>query len=390
MGIKYMAQEERKYSFRQSRQIATQTGLIGYFRAHFGEDDEFIENFDEHSHVLATFDFKRELKLIINSLRYGPMYIDKNNVVIKDSDILLFDDGRSEQVWTLETGVKGYSVSNPDYLKNHPNTDEVYTPLTAVPVGINLRKVKDAKVVGLVKLDFQNESGIGAILENREALKKFCSDTPDASFGNQKEWGIRVDTTEHSYFMRLNPHEGEYSVFCCCYVREWLNQHIEAAEKGIRFVSSLGEDLFLLQDGDQIRVRKSDGGEASDITVRYIDKYHFELGDVFAFRTVYHISEFAEVCAKQGVVAIPLRSSLPDTCYIYDEYNDSVGLIEKGLSGYRTGITIPNGKAKNEWVREQNEKASVSRSQLFAMFAGCQFGWASPEADPQNYNEQGF
>lgn len=35
--------------------------------------------------------------------------------------------------------------------------------------------------------------------------------------------------------MRLNPNRGEYNLYCYCYQREWLDNHLQKAEKGIRF-----------------------------------------------------------------------------------------------------------------------------------------------------------
>ena len=54
----------------------------------------------------------------------------------------------------------------------------------------------------------------GGILRNRGALSKFCFSTPDSSFGNEREYGVRVDTEKYAYLMRLNPHKGEYNLYC--------------------------------------------------------------------------------------------------------------------------------------------------------------------------------
>lgn len=56
--------------------------------------------------------------------------------------------------------------------------------------------------------------------------------------GNEREYGVRVNTDQYAYLMRLNPHKGEYNLYCYCYVREWLDRHLKQAERGIRYFES--------------------------------------------------------------------------------------------------------------------------------------------------------
>lgn len=39
-------------------------------------------------------------------------------------------------------------------------------------------------------------------------------------------YGIRVDTEDHAYYMRLNPHKGEYNLYCYCYKSSLLAAYI--------------------------------------------------------------------------------------------------------------------------------------------------------------------
>ena len=65
-----MTYEEDKYTFSQSPQIASQTGLIGYLRADMDSDGNgFFSNWFDWRKDLKTDEFKKELDEIINSLR---------------------------------------------------------------------------------------------------------------------------------------------------------------------------------------------------------------------------------------------------------------------------------------------------------------------------------
>ena len=55
----------------------------------------------------------------------------------------------------------------------------------------------------------------------------------------------------------------------------------------IRFVDALGNTLFYLDDGEDIELEVGD--EWIRYTCRYMDDYHFKLGDY-----IYHIGQFAQ------------------------------------------------------------------------------------------------
>lgn len=389
LSIQIMTPEERKYTYTQSQQIISQTGCIGHLRADLGSGEEFYSSWDDHRGDLKTPEFKRELDQVINALRFGPMYVDKHNRILQDGDMLRFDDGSLEQIWTLETGVKGYSVTNPDYLKNHPDAEGKYTPLIASPMLNGLRKLHEAEIEGLEHPENrENMALVGAILESRDALRKFCYSSTEASFGNDQEWGLRVNSSDYAYLMRLNPNKGVYGLYCYCYRRDWLEQHMEDARRGIRFINPHYQELFRIPDGDQIRLIKPDG-EKLDRTARYIDDYHVEIGGGFG-SNLYHICEFAERMEHLGNEVIPLRSSLPEKCFVYVESTDEIGIVERGEKGYwPAGVVPEKGVSKRQGVDYLNDAQGVTKAQATAMKAGSLCGWATKAADPANYNEQG-
>ena len=88
-------------------------------------------------------------------------------------------------------------------------------------------------------------------LHNRYDMTDFCRQHKDSAFqGNYcTEYGFRVDTERHAFLLRCNPSKGDYNFYCFCYVREWLDKHIEKAEPGIRFIDPNYKELFRIPDG---------------------------------------------------------------------------------------------------------------------------------------------
>lgn len=223
------------------------------------------------------------------------------------------------------------------------------------------------------------------ILSGRGAMSKHCYDTPETSFENDREeYGVRVDTEKYSYLMRLNPRQGEYNLYCYCYEKQWLDRHISQAEKGIRFIDPHYKELFRIPDGDKIRITLNNG-EPLDRECRYIDEYHLEVGN-----NLYHICEFAERMEQAGNTVIPLRSSLPEQCYVYVQTENEIGIVKKGESGYfKTDIGGGKPSERKALADEYNDKSGMTKAQAEAMKAGSMFGWQTPAADPKNYDENG-
>ena len=55
--------------------------------------------------------------------------------------------------------------------------------------------------------------GDGEFLSGRSAMSKFCYEHPESSYEDDRNhYGVRVDTEQYSYLMRLNPNRGEYNL----------------------------------------------------------------------------------------------------------------------------------------------------------------------------------
>ena len=238
-------------------------------------------------------------------------------------------------------------------------------------------------VVNAMRFDPQ----YGGILKDRSSLAAYCYRCPESSFGNSREYGFRADTEQYSYLMRLNPNRGEYNLYIYCYRRDYLDRHLKQAEKGIRFIDSNNKELFRIPDGDKIRIIRDDGTH-SDKTCRYIDETHVEIGGLWG--SVYQLCEFAEQMEQSGNKVIPLRSSLPEQCYVFLETTSEIGIVKKGEKGYyRTDLATGNRDDNREVVNEANKRAGLTQGQVQAMLSGSMFGWQHPAADPKNYDEDG-
>ena len=225
------------------------------------------------------------------------------------------------------------------------------------------------------------------LLKSRTAMAQYAGKYPDSAFqGNYAtEYGFRADTEKYSFLIRCNPARGDYNFYCYCYVREWLDHHIEKASRGIRFITPDYKEKFRIPDGDKIRITLSDG-EQLDRTCRYINDNYLEVGS-----NLYHICEFAERMEQNGNTVIPLRSSLPEQCYVFVQTENCVGIVKKGESGfYRTDIQGGKPSETNALVNEMNEKLGLSKGQAEAMKAGSMFGWDTPAADPKSYDKNGI
>ena len=224
------------------------------------------------------------------------------------------------------------------------------------------------------------------LLKSRSRLDRYCTAHPEADFGNGREWGIRADTGQYSYLMRLNPFRGEYNLYCYCYTRDWLDRHMNRARAGIRFITPEYREKFRIPDGDLVRIIT--GNEVRDRVARYIDGYHVEVGN----GRLFHICEFAENLERTGSRVIPLRSSLPEMCYMYLPVEHGIGIVRKGESGYfASDLQVPaTVEAAKALVEEANAEKKVSRQQAAAMSAGSMFGWETRAADPASYNEMGI
>ena len=296
-----MQLEEARYSYRNSQQISSQTGLIGYLRADMGTNgNEFWSTWNDYRKDLKTDDFKSEFDDVINSFREK-----------------------------------------------------------------------------------------GQFLSDRQTLSRFCDDSQNAlefgeRYGAGRDYGVRVNTQDYAYLMRLNPHKGEYNLYCYCYRKDWLDHHLERARRGIRFINPHYKELFRIPDGDHIRITYPDGSH-KDRTCRYIDDSHVEVDN-----NLYHICEFAEIMESNGNTVVPMRTSLPDQCYTFVEGLNMIAIINKGELGY-TDAKSANGRPieNRAMVDKLNAQLGVTKAQYAAMKQGSRFGFDKPDADPKYYDENG-
>lgn len=225
----------------------------------------------------------------------------------------------------------------------------------------------------------------GRLLNDRTRLSRYCHEhARQYSGADNQYYGIRVDTDRHTYLLRLNPRQGEYNLYCYCYVKKYLETHLVQASKGIRFITPHYREIFRIPDGDKIRIIRSDG-EKVDKVCRYIDDYHTEVGD-----RLYHICEFAEIMERNGSTVIPLRSSLPNLCYAINPESEKLIIITKGEKEFTDVTDEGNTPEQSRKLADgHNSEMGVTKAQKEAMLGGITNGWQTPSANPQNYNEQG-
>lgn len=235
---------------------------------------------------------------------------------------------------------------------------------------------------------FREDPQYRGILHNLEDMKMLCTTRPQSKMPDrlrEHSYVFRANTEKHAYLIRLFPQKGDYNFYIYAYQREHFERHLEKAASGIHFITPNYQERFTVPDGDKIRITLSDG-EQFDRTCRYIDDYHLEVGN-----NLYHICEFAERMEQNGNTVIPLRSSLPEQCYVFVQTENCVGIVKKGESGfYRTDIQGGKPSETNALVNEMNQKLGLSKGQAEAMKAGSMFGWDTPAADPKNYDISGI
>lgn len=231
--------------------------------------------------------------------------------------------------------------------------------------------------------------GNGEFLSDLGTMEAFCDTDNVLRYPDIHDHycGVRVDTDNYAYLMRLYPYMGDYNMYCYCYIKEQLDSHVEKAKYGIsiRNAGDNYKELFRLDDGDKLIIREADGKYVCGNALRYIDDYHFYDGV-----NVLHIDQFAEINHKYHRTLTPLRASLPERCYVFIETSPNIGIVVKGESGYyRTEITMPTRIERKAMVDELNEKLGVTKAQAEAMKSGSMYGWNVPLADPKHYDEDG-
>lgn len=223
------------------------------------------------------------------------------------------------------------------------------------------------------------------LMKDRHSMVSFARAEPDSAFkGNYTtEYGFRVDTDDHAFLIRCNPQQGDYNFYCFCYVSKWLDQHIEATRKDIRFIDSGYKELFRLPDGEQITVTDADG-QKRDYSCRFIDEAHVEVGN-----NLYHICEFAERMERGGATYTPKEPPLPRECLTTLPSTGEVIKIDRYQKGYTPRSAQKTPDENRNFVDRFNSHHGVTKAQEAAMLAGSMFGWDTPASKPKNYDENG-
>ncbi len=288
---------------------------------------------------------------------------------------------QSQQI-TMQTGLIGYLRG--DF---GSSGKEFFTTWTDCRIKYKNDVFKETfdEVINTLRRDEQ----YGKVLGSRRELEDYCREHSNGVFaGNYAtESGFRVNAGMYAFLFRLNPSKGDYNMYCFCYLKEYLDHHMEKAKAGVRFISPNYEKRFILVDGDKIRIIQP-SGEKRERIARYIDETHMEIGGPHG-ATLYHICEFAERMEADGSIVIPLRSSLPEKCYSVSETSGELILLTRGEPGYREAGLCPKGVTSRETADEKNRKLGVTKRQEAAMLAGSLFGWEVLGADPANLDENG-
>ncbi len=93
------------------------------------------------------------------------------------------------------------------------------------------------EVIDRLRFGKEDENGIchedsECFLKDRSAMRRYCWNRPLARMNKgQENYGFRIDTNDHTYMMRLNPNKGEHNLYCYCYRRDCLEQHLKQAEQ---------------------------------------------------------------------------------------------------------------------------------------------------------------
>lgn len=281
---------------------------------------------------------------------------------------------RNSQQISMQTGLIGYIRADMG-----TNGNEFWSSWNSFRDDLNTPQFNSEKVD--IINSFLDDSGF---LSSRNELAKFCRSDKVFPYETGRDYGVRVNTQDYAYLMRLNPYKGEYNLYCYCYKKDWFDSHLEKAERGIRFINPDYKEIFRIEDGDKIRITYFDG-EKVDKICRYVDDYHFE-----ANSDIFHICEFAKRLEKSKADVIPLRSSLPDQCYVFVQSENKIGIVNKGEKGYIDSKSANGKPSENRaLVDDLNGKLGITKAQAESMKAGSMLGWDCPAANPKNYNEKG-
>lgn len=84
------------------------------------------------------------------------------------------------------------------------------------------------------------------------------------------------------------------------------------------------------------------------------------------------------------------KTILPEQCYSCLATTGEIVILKRGEMGYfKTDIPVSDRDAAKELVKHYNDKLGVTKPQYEAMKVGSMFGWDTPAANPQSYDQEG-
>lgn len=189
------------------------------------------------------------------------------------------------------------------------------------------------------ELRFGEESG--GFLKNRDSIKKFVRQFPESSITEDNiAFGLRVDTDDHAYMVRMNPQKGEYAAYIYAYDREMLDAYLEPVQE--QAVEQEGPiTVLVVEPGKTPYVKEIDSGLAS---------LQSEVGGWI--EAVYPFEDpVAIVCNEEGKLeGLPLNRALID---------DDSGEIYDIVAGtfLVTGLTEDNfGSLTDDQIKKFSER----------------------------------
>lgn len=144
-------------------------------------------------------------------------------------------------------------------------------------------------------------ASLGKPLENRESLETFCAYFPEAKM--EEGYVFRMDFGPYTYMVKMDPTPGVYNLYAPCYLRKFLEEHLEKAAYGFSFPCTPFCEGFTLQDGDKLQEVDNDGRKTI-YTFRFLDDNHLELQSPFESK-IYHIEEYLEKLEREKKMVWP-------------------------------------------------------------------------------------
>lgn len=248
-----------------------------------------------------------------------------------------------------------------------------------------------SEVNALLRDAFLLPEGCTSVLGNLDAMRKYCEVHLECFYQKESQHGFCYTgwSEEYAYMMLLNPNKtsGNCQFSIICYIRACLERHIEDASNGIEFFDLSGNTVFRIADGDDICIKNLSGAFLPAVlNCRYTYKGEVDVGG-----RLYPLAEFAHVLDDDTIQVMPMRASLPDKCFGFDEKSGQLVEIRKGKSTMTTSIlNEPEAPERNRKVAESyNHSLGITKAQAAAMLYGCIHGWELDGADPANYGADG-